>query len=447
MYKLRDPSSSIKIEQDRVIRYISSDYDTCKYLNLIYKDENYSKIKSFLVSYYPLNYSTFSSEKLPFVSYPFEWTPLQLFEAAKLTINLQKELLLKGLELKDASAWNIIFNEHQPKFCDLGSIIECKTKNWWAFGQFVRNFITPLLLYKSRGVLPREVFSISRDGIDVQDMKKYGLTIINVPLLVKPLFFNIDDKNHNHFTQSRSNQSNLIQNRLRILIYLDTVLDKLSPLKERKKSIWSDYEKNRSHYSELDLQQKLNFISTVSDDLSIRNSTDKFTVLDCGCNGGEYLDACNFSLNTVKVGLDIDHQALDKAINAKKEMTLFNIDFDNLVVAQGAMGVEYKDIYKRLGKFDLVLMLALVHHLTISKSIPLDVVFGSLKKFTSSHIVFEAVYETDVMANHLSSQRNRDISFLNRDAFIEKISHNFNIIRQEQLIRNDRELFLLKVKQ
>src|SRR5262245_11789512 len=48
-------------------------------------------------------------EKVPFISYPSEWTFPQLKRAAILTLELQIRALDNGFSLKDASAFNIQF--------------------------------------------------------------------------------------------------------------------------------------------------------------------------------------------------------------------------------------------------------------------------------------------------------------------------------------------------
>jgi len=50
-------------------------------------------------------------EKLPFISYPYEWSFSQLKSAALTTLSIQKRSLDVGMSLKDASAYNIQFHQ------------------------------------------------------------------------------------------------------------------------------------------------------------------------------------------------------------------------------------------------------------------------------------------------------------------------------------------------
>src|SRR5215216_934256 len=48
-------------------------------------------------------------ERVPFVSYPYEWSFGQLKDAALATLSIQRRALKVGMSLKDASAYNIQF--------------------------------------------------------------------------------------------------------------------------------------------------------------------------------------------------------------------------------------------------------------------------------------------------------------------------------------------------
>ena len=48
-------------------------------------------------------------ERVPFISYPYEWSFGELKSAALATLSIQKRALKLGMSLKDASAYNIQF--------------------------------------------------------------------------------------------------------------------------------------------------------------------------------------------------------------------------------------------------------------------------------------------------------------------------------------------------
>ncbi|MBR7140263.1 MAG: SAM-dependent methyltransferase, partial [Lentisphaeria bacterium] len=62
--------------------------------------------------------NTLLLEKLPFISYPYEWSFSQLKEAALLTLEIMEESLDSGMILKDASAFNVAFRAGKAVFMD-----------------------------------------------------------------------------------------------------------------------------------------------------------------------------------------------------------------------------------------------------------------------------------------------------------------------------------------
>jgi hypothetical protein len=57
-------------------------------------------------------------ERVPFISYPYEWSFGQLKDAALLTLDLQARALARGFVLRDASAYNVQFRQGRPLFID-----------------------------------------------------------------------------------------------------------------------------------------------------------------------------------------------------------------------------------------------------------------------------------------------------------------------------------------
>jgi len=54
-------------------------------------------------------YKVIQPERVPFISYPYEWSFGQLKDAALATLSIQRRALKIGMSLKDASAYNIQF--------------------------------------------------------------------------------------------------------------------------------------------------------------------------------------------------------------------------------------------------------------------------------------------------------------------------------------------------
>ena len=61
-------------------------------------------------------------QKIPFITYPYEWSFNQYKAAALLTLKIQKLALEHGFSLKDATAYNIAFHKGKAIFIDTLSL-------------------------------------------------------------------------------------------------------------------------------------------------------------------------------------------------------------------------------------------------------------------------------------------------------------------------------------
>ena len=59
-------------------------------------------------------YAVLRPERIPFISYPYEWSFGQLQDAALLTLEIQERALRKGFTLRDSSAYNVQFHNGRP---------------------------------------------------------------------------------------------------------------------------------------------------------------------------------------------------------------------------------------------------------------------------------------------------------------------------------------------
>ncbi len=85
-----------------------------------------------------------SHERIPFVSYPYEWSFAMLREAALLQLELTERALDHGLILKDASPYNVQFRGSRPVFIDVSSFERLREgEPWVGYRQFCMLFLYP----------------------------------------------------------------------------------------------------------------------------------------------------------------------------------------------------------------------------------------------------------------------------------------------------------------
>ena len=68
------------------------------------------------------------TEKIPFISYPYEWSFSQLKAAAIKTLKINLIALNYGMILKDASMFNVQFIGYKPIFIEVNNLLKFNIK-------------------------------------------------------------------------------------------------------------------------------------------------------------------------------------------------------------------------------------------------------------------------------------------------------------------------------
>jgi hypothetical protein len=112
-------------------------------------------------------------QRVPHVSCPFEWCGAMLRAAALHTLDLLEELAGRGLTLKDAHGWNVLFEGCRPVFVDFGSITEARADGAWlpfVEQEFREYFLHPLeLMAAGHGRVARALLHDFDRGIGVEE--------------------------------------------------------------------------------------------------------------------------------------------------------------------------------------------------------------------------------------------------------------------------------------
>lgn len=391
------------------------------------------------------------SPALPFVSFPYEWSDRQLYMAARLTLRLQQEAVEAGFDLKDASAWNVIFQGQIPVFCDLLSLQVLQHQRWWAAGQFTRHFLLPLLLADRRGLPAHQSFGVWRDGVP----PALGRRLLGRSRYFTrywPLLAGARDAAAQRAVQEFSGTgppaASAAVRRFRQGLHaslswmLDGVEPPSSPARRRRQGAWLGYSDCRGHYPQDSVAKKRETVAAWLAELR------PDWVADLGCNDGEFsrLAVAN---GACVAAIDADHdcvQALFDLRPASPQLFTVIADLDDLSGGRGWAGSEHAGLASRLTqRFDMVLMLALLHHLAVGAAIPLGVVAGFAARCTRHQLVVEWIESTDPQMRELCAQRGRDPSDFSVDrqraAFIQA---GFEVEREVNLQPAARTLALLR---
>lgn len=362
-------------------------------------------------------------QRIPFVSYPYEWTFSQLRDAALLTLNIQEQALQHGMCLKDATPYNVQFIGSCPIFIDTLSF-EAVNEHapWIAYGQFCRSFLAPLLLahYSASDLLClQQAFP---EGMPL------GLASSLLPLRAKCNFHNflhivMHGKAETRFQKkiSRDNFANKFSiYKHRALV--DSLKATISHIKNGKgRSTWSNYYQETNYSAEAfnhKIEIVTHFLNVLAPD----------SLVDVGANTGIFSELAPDACYTVSV--DGDMQAVDifyTELSRKKQKTLLplHIDVRNPSPDSGWMNRERDSLLHR-SAFDTAMALALLHHLAIGANLPFEMIarfFCAIAK----NMIIEFVPKEDSQIQKMLCCREDIFPKYTREIFEEVFSRYFEI--------------------
>lgn len=384
-------------------------------------------------------------ERIPFISYPYEWSFPLLKAAALLTLDIYLEALGFGMTLSDASAYNIQFRGSKPIFIDILSLRRYREDEpWIGHKQFCEQFLNPLLLRCLFGVPHNAWFRGSLEGIETAHISR-----------LLPWWRNISFNIFSHITLQSLLQSKAAtdggqmaqsakrvrlprKNFERMLLALRDWIAKLYP-KETGPTVWQDYAQ-KTTYDTVEHTAKHKFVSEFCSELK------PASLWDMGCNAGEYSQVALLSGARRVIGFDIDHGAIEKAYararsNALDFLPLY-LDSANPSPGQGWAGIERKSTLSRSGA-QAVIALAFVHHLAIGRNIPLDMLVDWLISI-APHGIIEFVQKDDPMVRQLLTLREDIFPNYNQKNFEAQIRARAEIIRSKTVSASGRTLYQYK---
>jgi hypothetical protein len=388
-------------------------------------------------------YKILKPDVVSFISYPYEWCFSQLKDAALLTLHIQRLALEKNMSLKDASAYNVQFHHGKPIFIDTLSFeLYRPGEPWVAYRQFCQHFLAPLLLMSYLDIRLGKLLRDNIDGIplDLASLLLPWSTKFNFSL---QLHIHMHAKSQNKYADKQLDVKKLKKvSKHSMLGLLDNLESLVGKLKwQPGESEWGDYY-NFTNYTDDAMDTKRSLISDFVE------STDSKTAWDLGANNGEFSRIIS-QRGIDTVAFDIDSVAVEKNyILSKKQIEKrilpLQLDLTNPSPAIGWMNNERESITDR-GPADLVLSLALIHHLAISNNLP----FYQISRFFSlicRWLIIEFVPKSDSQVKKLLSTREDIFPDYDKDKFELAFGKEFNMIKSMQIPESERWIYLYKAK-
>jgi len=385
--------------------------------------------------------------RLPMISYPWEWCFSMLKKAALIHLEIMAMLLPHNFWLRDASAFNVQYDGNQLQLIDTLSIgLRIPNSPWVAYGQFCSHFLAPLAM---AGYCDIRTLSLWRNYIDgfpldlalktLPFWRKYKPGLL-MHLTLHAHAQKMADKKEN-IGKARSVKSIKVSDRglLGVVHSLRRTIDGISW--KRFSRIWEEYGDIRTYSSE-DVSEKSDFLNKIAQRIKPN------MVWDLGANTGEF-SIIAASHGAFVVSIDSDpactehlYQKIQQNEELKHILPL-TMDLANPSPGLGWDSNERLSLRDR-GPADLILALALIHHLVFSCCVPLPKIaewFASLSRY----LLVEFVSLADPMVKKLLLNRGDEHLPYSFEVFQTSFGRFFNF-EDHVTLQNGRVLYLCKRK-
>lgn len=380
-------------------------------------------------------------QRVPFISYPFEWSFSQLRDAALLTLSIQKKALAHDMSLKDATAYNVQFLRGKPVFIDTLSFEAYRTGTaWQAYRQFCQHFLAPLALMTHTDVSLSQLLRVHLDGIPLDLASR----LLPRRAKVRPgiaMHIALHGKAQKAKEAEHKQQTRPVSE-MGLAAILDSLVRTIRRLTPPDATTeWGDYY-DKTNYTPEAADAKARLLAKLVKPLNAA------TAIDIGGNNGRYSRVLN-DLDIVTVCTDIDPNAVEANYRFAKHhketrMLPLLVDITNPGGALGWANKERERVQTRLA-CDVVVALAVVHHLAISHNLP----FSNIARYLATlgrHLVIEFVPKGDSQVNKLLSTR-KDIFPEYTEAGLEKaFSEYYTLIQKQPIAGTKRTLYVYEVK-
>jgi hypothetical protein len=450
----RDPSGFIFQRNGELFRQVNFSYK--EDYDLLISSNLYERLtrKKMLVSHVEVDenissseaaYKILKPERVDFISYPYEWSFSQLRDAALHTLRIQKAAIDRGMILKDASAFNIQYHNGTPILIDSLSFTKyVEGAPWVAYRQFCQHFLAPLALMSYVDVRFGKLLQLHIDGIPLDLASK---------LLPLRSWINFSFLTHIHLharAQQRysKNETERRVEKARISkMSLIALIENLEKTVKRFKwkpsgTEWAEYY-DATNYSEDSFEDKKRIVKDLFFELKPQK------IWDLGANTGVFsrlgkdLDDCQIISTDIDPGAVEINYIENRKIKSKNILPLI-VDLTNPSAAIGWNNDERQSFFQR-GPVDVIMALALVHHLAIGNNVPL----GDISKLMASlgrFLIIEFVPKEDSQVKRMLASRDDIFQDYTIEGFIRAFSKDFKLRKQIPVGGSTRTVFLFERK-
>jgi hypothetical protein len=380
-------------------------------------------------------------EIVPFVSYPYEWSFGQLKDAALLTLRVQELSQEHGMSLKDASAFNVQFRGVHPLFIDTLSFHDDDGGPWPGYSQFCRHFLAPLLMMRHVWPQAGAILRVALDGLPL-DFVSAALpwqTYLDFGCLVHIHWHARSQKKHRHAVVPAPTSGRLASNpKGPIIASLRSMVEDMQPAKPT--TGWTNYYAESKHYSSEAEAAKRQAVSVAIE------RTRANLVYDLGGNTGAYSRLAAASC-AYCVSLDLDPACVQHNYTETRRLGVKNllplvVDLSNPSPGLGFASCERMALEER-PPADLLLALALVHHLRIAANVPFARIAEYFARLGKA-LLIEWTPKHDPKVAELLQSRPDTFHDYHEAGFQQAFGRHFQVEQSMPLPGSDRIIYLMR---
>ncbi len=427
----RDPSGELYWEKGRLFRHMTTSA-LGNYRSLM-ESGLYSRLVSdgLLIPHTESESpGVIEPEIVPFISYPYEWCFSMYKEAALATLEIQRLAMEYGMSLKDASAYNIQFRNGKAVLIDTLSFVALSDEPWVAYRQFCQHFLAPLALASYRDIRLGQLMKVFMDGIPLDLVSRLLPKLLNINLLLHL-------RAHAMVQGRVSKPMHLRMGRASKLGLLSNLEATVKNLKWRPKGAWYAYTVDTS-YNKRSAESKARILSTYLEKVEPQ------TVWDLGANTGDY-SAILARDGIHVVAFDSDPACVELCWQRYRNKLLpLVIDLSNPSPSIGWANKERMSLEER-APVNLVVALALIHHLALGNNVPLEMIAKWLSRLCQWLIV-EFVPKEDEMVKKMLMGREDIFDQYTRSNFETVFGKYYRQIEKKEVFSSCRSIYLFQVK-
>jgi len=443
----RDPSGFLFYRDNILYRQINKSYqENFKHLieSGLYKELTDSKnlIPHEEVDIEPAipkkSFKIIKPEKVLFISYPYEWCFSQLKEAALTTLRIQKIAINYDMILKDASSYNIQFHNGKATLIDTLSFEKYAEGQFWkGYKQFCQHFLAPLALMSHKDIRLSQLLRIYIDGIPLD------LTSKLLPLITRSSFsllshIHAHAKSQKHFEGKK--MDHIKEKKLGKKSLLGIIESLNSGIKKMNWKLKGADNYTDTNYSPKGFENKKKIIESFFDKVHAK------VVWDLGANTGIFSRiSSNKGIPTISFDIDpvaVEKNFLDSVKKQESKILPLLLDLTNPSPDIGWENQERSSLINR-GPTDVVLALALLHHLIISNNLPMKKISSFFSKICN-YLIIEFIPKNDSQVNRLLQSREDIFDDYTQENFELEFKKEFSFIDSQQLEDSERVLYVMK---